>query len=424
MERKVNQIDKCHVEVVVTPAAEQWKAAQDKAFKAEASKVKVDGFRPGKAPLAMVKNRVNQMAVLEKASNAILQDAFKEVLAEEKINPVTQPKADITKLSQDEIEMKFVFATEPVVELGNYKGLKVGKEKVEVTDKEVEDAVNAVLKDNATLVVKDDKAELGDTVVIDFVGTIDGVPFDGGSAENHELELGSNQFIPGFETQLVGAKAGEHVDVKVKFPENYVENLKGKDAVFGVDVHEVKAKKLPELNEEFVKELGIPNVETIDALKENKKAELENKKTAQARGNYLNKLLDEIAKNSEIAIPDEIIDNQAESHKKDVVKNMEQSGLTLEQYLQVLGQSEEDFMKSLKERSKKEITNYFVLNEIIKQEKLELSNEEVEFEIAKLADQYKMSVDDVKKALEHQMDQFVNNLRMNRVENLLFKEND
>ena len=424
MERKVNQIDKCHVEVVVTPAAEQWKAAQDKAFKAEASKVKVDGFRPGKAPLAMVKNRVNQMAVLEKASNAILQDAFKEVLAEEKINPVTQPKADITKLSQDEIEMKFVFATEPVVELGNYKGLKVGKEKVEVTDKEVEDAVNAVLKDNATLVVKDDKAELGDTVVIDFVGTIDGVPFDGGSAENHELELGSNQFIPGFETQLVGAKAGEHVDVKVKFPENYVENLKGKDAVFGVDVHEVKAKKLPELNEEFVKELGIPNVETIDALKENKKAELENKKTAQARGNYLNKLLDEIAKNSEIAIPDEIIDNQAESHKKDVVKNMEQSGLTLEQYLQVLGQSEEDFMKSLKERSKKEITNYFVLNEIIKQEKLELSNEEVEFEIAKLADQYKMSVDDVKKALEHQMDQFVNNLRMNRVEDLLFKEND
>ena len=424
MERKVNQIDKCHVEVVVTPAAEQWKAAQDKAFKAEASKVKVDGFRPGKAPLAMVKNRVNQMAVLEKASNAILQDAFKEVLAEEKINPVTQPKADITKLSQDEIEMKFVFATEPVVELGNYKGLKVGKEKVEVTDKEVEDAVNAVLKDNATLVVKDDKAELGDTVVIDFVGTIDGVPFDGGSAENHELELGSNQFIPGFETQLVGAKAGEHVDVKVKFPENYVENLKGKDAVFGVDVHEVKAKKLPELNEEFVKELGIPNVETIDALKENKKAELQNKKTAQARGNYLNKLLDEIAKNSEIAIPDEIIDNQAESHKKDVVKNMEQSGLTLEQYLQVLGQSEEDFMKSLKERSKKEITNYFVLNEIIKQEKLELSNEEVEFEIAKLADQYKMSVDDVKKALEHQMDQFVNNLRMNRVEDLLFKEND
>ena len=424
MERKINQLDKCHVEVVVTPEAEQWKAAQDKAFKAEASKIKVDGFRPGKAPLAMVKGKVNQMAVLEKAANALLQDAFKDVLANEKINPVTQPKADITKLSPDEIEIKFVFATEPQVKLGQYKGLKVGKEPVQVTDKDVEDAVNAVLKDNATLVVKDDKAELGDTVVIDFVGTIDGVPFDGGAAENHELELGSNQFIPGFETQLVGAKAGEHVDVKVKFPENYVENLKGKDAVFGVDVHEVKAKKLPELNDEFVKELGIPQVETIDALKENKKAELLNKKTSQAKGAYLNKLLDEIAKNSEIAIPDEIIDSQAESHKKDVIKNMEQSGLTLEQYLQVLGQTEKEFMDSLKERSRKEVSNYFLLNEVIKAEKLELSNEEVEFEIAKLADQYKMSVEDVKKALEHQMDQFVNNLRMNRVEDLLFNENE
>ena len=424
MERKINQLDKCHVEVVVTPEAEQWKAAQDKAFKAEASKIKVDGFRPGKAPLAMVKGKVNQMAVLEKAANALLQDAFKDVLANEKINPVTQPKADITKLSPDEIEIKFVFATEPQVKLGQYKGLKVGKEPVQVTDKDVEDAVNAVLKDNATLVVKDDKAELGDTVVIDFVGTIDGVPFDGGTAENHELELGSNQFIPGFETQLVGAKAGEHVDVKVKFPENYVENLKGKDAVFGVDVHEVKAKKLPELNDEFVKELGIPQVETIDALKENKKAELLNKKTSQAKGAYLNKLLDEIAKNSEIAIPDEIIDSQAESHKKDVIKNMEQSGLTLEQYLQVLGQTEKEFMDSLKERSRKEVSNYFLLNEVIKAEELELSNEEVEFEIAKLADQYKMSVEDVKKALEHQMDQFVNNLRMNRVEDLLFNENE
>ena len=424
MERKVNKLDKCHIEVVVTPAAEEWKAAQDKAFKAEASKIKVDGFRPGKAPLAMVKNRVNQAAVLEKAANAILQDAFKDVLNNEKINPVTQPKADITKLSPDEIEMKFTFATEPEIKLGQYKGLKVGKEKVEVTDKEVEDAVNAVLKDNATLVVKDDKAELGDTVVIDFVGTIDGVPFDGGSAENHELELGSNQFIPGFEAQLVGAKAGEHVDVKVKFPENYVENLKDKDAVFGVDVHEVKAKKLPELNDEFVKELGIPQVETIEALKENKKAELENRKASQAKGNYLNKLLDEIAKNSEVAIPDELIDNQAESHKKDVVKNMEQSGLTLEQYLQVLGQTEEQFMDSLKERSKKEVTNFFLLNEVIKAENLELTNEEIEFEIAKLAEQYKMSIDDVKKALEHQMDQFVNNMRMNRVEDLLFNEND
>lgn len=424
MERKINKLDKCHLEVVVTPAAEEWKAAQDKAFKAEASKVKVDGFRPGKAPLAMVKNRVNQAVVLEKAANTLLQDAFRDVLNNEKINPVTQPKADITKLSPDEIEIKFVFATEPEIKLGKYKGLSIGKETVEVTDKEVEDAVNAVLKDNATLVVKDDKAELGDTVVIDFVGTIDGVPFDGGSAENHELELGSNQFIPGFETQLVGAKAGEHVDVKVKFPENYVESLKGKDAVFGVDVHEVKAKKLPDLNNEFVKELGIPQVETIDALKENKKAELQNKKASQAKSNYLNKVLDEIAKTSEIAIPDEIVDNQAESHKKDVIKNIEQSGLTLEQYLQVLGQTEEDFMKSLKERSTKEITNFFLLNEIIKAEKLELTNEEIDFEIAKLADQYKMSIDDVKKALSNQMDQFVNNLRMNRVEDLLFNENE
>ena len=258
---------------------------------------------------------------------------------------------------------------------------------------------------------------------MDFVGSVNGEKFEGGSANNYELELGSGSFIPGFEDQLIGVKAEEHRDVNVKFPEQYTPELAGKDALFACDVHEVKTKKLPELSDEFVKDLAIEAVETVEALKEHKKKELlEGKQNAQKR-EYLEKLYETIAKGSKVEIPQEMIDEQADSMKKDMENRMKQSGLTLEQYLQFTGSTEDKFMEGLKDQAKKDITNYFILEKVGELEKLDLSDKDIEEEYKKLADQYKMSVEDVKKALSAQFDQFKHNLRMTRIEEKLIEAN-
>ena len=293
-----------------------------------------------------------------------------------------------------------------------------------MTAKEVNEAIDNLRTQNASLVLKEGESALGDTLVFDFVGSVDGVAFEGGTAQNYSLELGSNTFIPGFEDQLVGLKAGDHKDVNVTFPEQYTPELAGKAAVFACDVHEVKEKKMPELNDEFVKELGIKDVETVEALKENKKAELLDRKTRDLKLEYLRKLYDEIAKDSTVNIPDEMVQEQAESSKKDMEARMTQSGLTLEQYLQFAGQSEEDFMKKLVEDARRDIRNYFILEEVAKAEELVVTDADLEFEFAKLAEQYGMTIDAVKKALEKQMGQFKNNVQMNRAEDFLFNNNN
>ena len=231
------------------------------------------------------------MKVLDEAINSVLPIAYREIIEQDKIIPQAQPSVDITKVSNDELEIKFVLIVAPEVKLGVYKGLKIGHESVEVTEADVDVAINQLLANNASLVIKEGEAKEGDTVVIDFAGSIDGELFEGGSAQNYELELGSHSFIPGFEEQLVGHKAGEHVDVNVKFPENYVENLKGKDAVFACDIHEVKEKKLPELTDEFVKELKMAGVETIAQLRESKLKELTENKQQERKTMFLNSLM-------------------------------------------------------------------------------------------------------------------------------------
>ncbi len=424
MERKLTKLEHSHTEVLVTVDEQNWKAAQDKAFKKLAANVEIDGFRKGKAPLNMVKGKIDPMKVMDEAINSLLPTLYSDILREEKLEPVARPQVDVTKLSDTELEIKFVIVTAPEVKLGTYKGLKIGKSEASVSKEEVKKAIDDLLKNSASLVTKEGEAKEGDTVVMDFAGTVDGESFEGGSSQNYELELGSHQFIPGFEEQLVGHKAGEHVDVKVKFPENYVENLKGKDAVFACDVHEVKEKKLPELNEEFIKELGMPNVETLEQLQAAKKDELLRQKEAQARRDYTAKLFEEIAKTSQIDLPEEIVESQVESRRADLEKRMQQSGLTLENYLQILGQTEEQFLEQLRKDSRRDITNYFINEAVGKAEKLEVSDADVEFEYAKIADQYKMKVEDVKKALAPQEGEFRNNLKMQRIEDFLFENNN
>ena len=349
MERKVTKLENCHTEILVTVDEKTWKDAQAKAFNKVAAKVTIPGFRKGKAPANLVKDKVNQVEVMDTAINSLLPELYKEVLTEENIRPYAQPTVDVTKLSDVELEVKFVVVTAPEVELGQYKGLEIGKVAVEVTEEEINKALQDTVKQGASLVLKEGPAAEGDTVVIDFEGRVNGEVFEGGTATNYELELGSHTFIPGFEEQLVGKSAGEEVDVNVTFPHEYHEALKDKDAVFHCVVHEVKTKSVPELNDEFVKELNIEGVTTVEELKVRKTEEIKAEKTRKARSEYFGKLLDVIASNSKVAIPNEIIENQVQSSKKEIIGRMAQSGLTLEQYLQIVGQTEEQFMNTLHE---------------------------------------------------------------------------
>ena len=425
MERKVTKLEHCRTEVLVNVDKDLWKKAQDKAFRKLAANITIPGFRKGKAPLNMVKSRVDQMKVYNEAINDVLNPVYQEILTEEKILPMARPSFDITKISDEELEVRVTIVTAPEVELGKYKGYELGKKKAEVTAEDVENAINELRKKNATIVPKDGQAEKGDIVVIDFEGSVDGVPFEGGKSENYELELGSHQFIEGFEDQLVGSSAGIEVEVKVKFPENYgPEEIAGKDAIFQVKVNEVKQKVLPGLDDEFIKDLNINGVETVEQLKKNREEGLLKQKENALRREYLDKLIEEIKKVTKFDIPDEIIEEEAEGRRKDLENRIKQSGIDLEQYLSIMRMSEEDLNKQLKEEGRKGLEGFLVVQKVGEVEKLAVTDEELEFELAKMADQYNMSIDQIKEALGKQLGQYRNNLLITRIEDFLYTNNN
>ena len=424
MERKLTKLEHCHTEVLVNVDKDLWKKAQEKAFAKVASKITVPGFRKGKAPANMLKGRVNQMEVYNEAINHVLQPVYEDVLKNEDLQPVARPSFDVTKLSDDELEVKVTVATRPEINLGKYTGYELGKGKAEVKDEDVDAAIEALRKQNATIAPKEGQAEKGDIVVMDFEGSVDGVPFEGGAAENHELELGSGTFIPGFEDQLIGASAGIEVDVKVKFPENYgPDEISGKDAVFHCKIHEVKQKVLPELDEEFIKDLNIPNVTNLEELKANRQEALLKQKEASLKQEYLNKLVEEIKKVSTFDFPEEIVAEERDNRKKQLEQRLQQSGIDLEQYLILTKSKEEDLNKQLEEEARKGLESFFVMDAVGEKEKLNITEEELEFELAKMAEQYNMTVEQIKNALGQQLGQFRHNLIMQKIENFLYENN-
>lgn len=424
MERKVTKLEHCHTEVLVNVDKDLWKKQQQKAFNKIAASITVPGFRKGKAPANLLKGHVDQMKVFNEAINNVLQPVYEDILKNEDIQPVARPAFDITKLSEDELEVKVTIATRPEVELGKYTEYKLGKEKVEVKDEEVDASIEALRKQNATIAPKDGQAEKGDIVVMDFEGFVEGTPFEGGKAENYELELGSGAFIPGFEDQLVGATAGIEVDVKVKFPDNYgPDEISGKDATFKCTVHEVKQKVLPALDEEFIKDLNIPEVKTLDELKVNRKDALQKQKEDGARQTYLNKLVDEIKRVSKFDIADEVIAEEKENRKKDMENRLKQSGIDLEQYLLLTKTSQEDFDKQMAEEARKGLESFLVMENVAVKEKLAVSDEELDAELTKMGEQYKMSLDQIKQALGQQLPNFRHNMLMQKTEKFLYENN-
>lgn len=423
MKREVKKLENSKVEVLCDLDEKVWRDAQEKAFKKLAANLEIKGFRKGKVPEAMARKEINQGNIFNEAVNMVIQPAFDEVLREENLQPFARPSVDVTKLSDAELQLKFLIVLAPEVKLGQYKGLGVKKAAVKVEEKEIDAEIEKLVAQNASLVVAERPAKKGDTVVIDFVGSVDGKEFEGGKAENYSLELGSNSFVPGFEDQLVGAKSGDDVEVNVAFPEQYVPELAGKKALFKCKVHEVKEKVVPELNAELIEELAIPEVKDVAGLREYERKSLLAQKEQSANNEAFNKVMEKIVSSSKVEIADEIIKDEVEGMKKNMEQQISQRGMTLEQYYQITGQKAEDVEKQMKVEAEKNLRAILCMEQIAKEEKIEVRDEDVEFEFSKIADQYKMEIAKVKEILGGDLPRFKAEIRQRRIQDFIAKEN-
>ena len=423
MAEKFKKVAEGKVSFKTAAIKEDWKNAQEKAFHKLATKVKVDGFRPGKYPESMLRGKIDPNKIFDEAINQIRPLLYGKAIREADVQPYGQPAITVTKLSDEELEVEFTVSVMPSVKLGEYKGLTAKKEAPSVSDKEVEERIQNQLKGAATLEVVDREAKMGDTVVIDFEGYVDGKAFEGGKADNYALELGSHSFVPGFEEALVGVKTGEKKDVRITFPENYVKELASKDALFKCKVHEIKERKIPELNDEAVKDLGIAGVETVEALKEKNKADILAAKVNDAERAYFSAILDQIVAGAKIEIADEIVAGEAKEQEENMKKRIESQGLTFEQYLEITGEKIEDFRKKLADDCRKNLTEFFVLQTIGRNEKLTATDEDVDAEIAKMAENYKMKPEEIKKAIEPQLDQLKSNITNRKIQEFILANN-
>ncbi|MCO4603549.1 trigger factor (prolyl isomerase) [Streptococcus infantarius subsp. infantarius] len=392
--------------ITFTIGQDKIKPALDQAFNKVKKNLNAPGFRKGHMPRAVFNQQFGEEALYEDALNALLPAAYQAAVAELSLDVVAQPKIDIQSMEKgQEWTLTAEVVTKPEVKLGDYKNLEVSVEaSKEVTDAEVDEKVERERNNLAELIVKEGAAELGDTVVIDFVGSVEGVEFDGGKGENFSLELGSGQFIPGFEDQLVGAKAGETVEVNVTFPEQYqAEDLAGKDAKFVTTVHEVKAKEVPALDDELAKDID-EEVETLDELKAKYRKELESAKEIAFDDAVEGAALELAVANAEIVeLPEEMIHDEVHRAMNEFMGNMQRQGISPEMYFQLTGTTEEDLHKQYEADADKRVKTNLVIEAIAKAEGFEASDEEIEKEINNLASEYNMEVEQVRNLLSADM---------------------
>lgn len=378
----------------------------DEAFVETRKKITVPGFRKGRVPRQIFNQMYGEESLYQDALNKVLPDAYNEAVKETNIQPVDQPKIDIKSMEKGQ---PWVLTAEvdvmPEVKLGEYKGMEVPAQDTTVTDADVDDALETKRQQQAELVLKEDKpAEKGDTVVIDYKGSVDGEEFDGGSAENYSLELGSGSFIPGFEDQLIGHNADEDVDVNVTFPEDYhAKNLAGKDALFKVKIHEIKEKQLPELDDDFAKDVD-EDVDTLAELKEKTRKQLQEEKDNQAKAAIEDAAINKAVANAEIQdIPQAMLDDDTNRQMQQYLAGMQQQGISPQMYFQITGTKEEDLKKQFANDAAQRVKTNLVLEAIVDDANLDATDEEIAKEISDLAKQYGMEEDAVKKALSKDM---------------------
>lgn len=382
--------------VNVTIEGSDWESIIDQTFKKKNSEVTISGFRKGKAPKDVYIKTYGIESLYMDSIDAALPRAYEKALKDNKLEPACEPKVDIKGIDASHVEFEFTIITKPEVKLASYKNLGVKKETPKVTKEEIEHELEHMRSHLAEEVIKENgKVESGDIAVIDFEGFTDGAPFEGGKGESYPLEIGSNTFIPGFEDGLIGAEVGETRDVKVKFPEDYVENLKGKDAVFKTTVKEIKTRVLPEYNEEFFKDLGYDDVKTKEELENKVKEHLLEHKNEDAENKYIDALLEAGIEKLTVEVNDEIVAEEVERMVRDLSERLQMQGIPLESYLQYTGSSIDKFKEQAKPEALKRIKSRYLLDEIVKKENLTATDAEVKAHAKDQADKYGMKENEI-----------------------------
>ena len=397
MSLQVEKLEKNMAKLTIEVSADELEKALQNAYKKQKNKISMPGFRKGKVPRQMVEKMYGADVFYEDAANALIPQAYSEAYDECDLQIVSQPEIDITQIEKGK---PFIFtalvATRPEVTLGEYKGLEVDKVSTRVTQKEVDAKIQEEAEKNAREVVVTDRPVAdGDEVILDFEGFVDGEAFEGGKGENYPLTIGSGSFIPGFEEQLVGAEAEKEVEVKVTFPEDYhAEELKGKEAVFKCTVHEIKAKELPEIDDEFAAEVS--EFDTLEEYKADVKAKIKEQKAADGKRNQEDQAVEQAVKNAEYEIPQPMIETQTTQMVEDFAQRIQSQGITLEQYFQFTGLTAEKMMEDMRPQAIKRIETRLVLEAVAKAENIEITDEKIDEELAKMAESYNMEVEKLK----------------------------
>lgn len=389
--------------LTITVPSEDFDKALNQAFNKVKKDIQVPGFRKGKIPRQMFEKRFGVESLYQDALDIVLPGAYSKAIDETGIKPVDQPSVDVKEIEKGkDLVLELEVTVEPEVELGEYKGLEGKEIDAEVSEDDVNEQIEALLGQYAELVVKDGEVAEGDVANIDFKGFVDGEAFEGGEMEGHDLEIGSGTFIPGFEDQLIGLKAGEEKDVEVTFPEEYqAEELQGKDATFKVKLNEVKEKEAKELTDEFVKEEleGFEGVETADEVKKQIEEDLKNFKEQERDYELRESLVVQAAENAKMEIPEAMVESEQQRMLQEYEQRLAQQGLNLELFEQISGQTKEDLLEQMKDDAFKRVRTGLTLQAIAQVENIEATEEDVDNELQKLADQFQMAKDDIKKVL-------------------------
>lgn len=382
-------------EVTVKIDGDAWKNAIDKVFAKKQKTVKVDGFRQGKVPRNIYEKKFGKESLYLDAADAVLQDAYVKAMDDSKLVPVVQPEVNLKNIGEEGVEFTFKIITKPEVKVNKYKGLNIKQEKVEVTDEEINHELSHLLERYTELVTKDGEVKNGDVAIIDFEGFKDGEAFDGGKGENYSLEIGSNTFIPGFEEQVIGMKAGDEKDLNVTFPEDYgAKELAGAPVVFKVKVNEVKEKKTRELDEDFFEDLGMEGIDSEDKLKAEIKESIKAQKEMDAENKYVDSLLEGVSKNVEVDIPEEMVNEEVDRLMGRFAEQMKMQGISLDLYYQFTGSNEEQLRSQMEKEAFNNVLYRLMIEEIQQIEKIVVSDEDAEKEAEELAKKYQMDKED------------------------------
>ena len=397
MSVQVEKLEHNMAKLTIEVEASKFDAAMKKAYNKKKGSFNLPGFRKGKVPMYIIEKEYGAGVFYEDAANELMPEAYAAALEESGLEVVSRPEVDVTQIGKGQ---NFIFTAEvavkPEVKLGEYKGLDVQMDSVEVADEEVEAKLKEAQEQNAREITVEDRAvQDGDIITLDYAGTVDGVAFDGGKGENYSLTIGSGTFIPGFEDQLVGVEAGKEVEVNVTFPEDYhEESLKGKPAVFKCTVHEIKAKELPELDDEFASEVS--EFDTLEELKADIKTKIKEQKNAEGKSAQQDQALDTIIAATEMDIPDAMVETEARQMVDSFGQRIQQQGLTMQQYMQFTGMDNEKMLEEMRPQALKRIQTRLVLEAIVAAENIVTSDERLDEEIAKMAEMYSMEADQLK----------------------------